>query len=134
MRNVKFGITKNKEVQEMKVVNYRIQRRNNLNKVVYEDIEGPGGGRHHYTVERDEKVLCDIQFQNGPRNEEGSIPGVVESDLLEVVRSRLQFFQAGPYASRENAVALTKVEEALMWMNKRTEDRAERGVLGTMNK
>ena len=26
---------------------------------------------------------------------------------------------------------LTHIEEALMWMNKRVEDRAERGVLGT---
>ena len=118
----------------MKELNYRIQRRNNLNTVVYEDVEGPGGGRHHYAVERDGKVLCDIQFQNGPRNEEGSTPGVVEGDLLEIVRSRLQFFQAGQYASRENAVALTKIEEALMWINKRAEDRAERGVLGTMQK
>ena len=30
--------------------------------------------------------------------------------------------------------SLTHIEEALMWMNKRAEDRAERGVLGTMNK
>ena len=118
----------------MEKINYRIQRRNNLNNVVYEDVEGPGGGRHHYAVERDGKTLLHIQFQNGPRNEEGSIPGIVEGDLLEIVRHRLQCFQKGPYATRENACALTHIEEALMWMNKRAEDRAERGVLGTMNK
>ena len=36
--------------------------------------------------------------------------------------------------TRETALALTHVEEALLWLNKRTEDRAERNVLGTMEK
>ena len=30
--------------------------------------------------------------------------------------------------------SLTHIEEALMWMNKRAEDRAERNVLGTYEK
>ena len=36
--------------------------------------------------------------------------------------------------TRETACALTHIEEALMWLNKRVEDRIERGVLGTYNK
>lgn len=32
--------------------------------------------------------------------------------------------------AKENAIALTHVEEALLWLNKRVDDRAERGVLG----
>ncbi|WP_423063379.1 DUF7681 family protein, partial [Clostridium botulinum] len=66
--------------------------------------------------------------------EEGSVPGVANEDLLEIVRHRLQCFQAGPYSSRENACALTHIEEALMWLNRRVEDRIERNVLGTKNK
>ena len=31
----------------------------------------------------------------------------------------------------ENACALTHIEEALMWLNRRVEDRITRGVLGT---
>lgn len=118
----------------MKQLNFRIQRQNNLNEVYYDDTIGPGNGRHNYEVRRGEQVIATIQFQNGPRNAEDSIPGVTEVDLLEIVRHRLQCFQSGEFATRENAVALTKLEEALMWMNKRTEDRAERGVLGTYNK
>jgi hypothetical protein len=53
---------------------------------------------------------------------------------LEIVRDRLQGFQSGEFACRENAIALTHLEECLLWMNKRVEDRAERGVLGTSNK
>ena len=36
----------------------------------------------------------------------------------------------GDFACRENALALTKVEEALHWLNHRTADRQRRGVEG----
>jgi len=114
-----------------------IQKRNNLNDVFVDATPGPGGGHHRYSVlskEGPQMILLEIQFQEGPRNETGSIHGVLDGDLLEIVRDRLKAFQSGPYASRENACALTHIEEALMWMNRRVEDRAERNVLGTMNK
>lgn len=63
-----------------------------------------------------------------------SIHGLLDTDLLEIVRDRLQGFQSGEFACRENAIALTHLEECLLWMSKRVEDRAERGVLGTSNK
>lgn len=115
-------------------LNLRIQRTDNLNDVYYEDEVGPGNGYHNYTVKRDGETLLAVQFQNGPRNVEGSIPGVVEADLIEIVRHRLQCFQKGEFATRENACALTHLEEALMWMNKRTADRKEKGTLGTYKK
>lgn len=34
----------------------------------------------------------------------------------------------------ENENALTHIEEALMWLNRRIEDRIERNILGTNNK
>lgn len=120
--------------EKMKKINLRIQRNNNLNEVYVDDVEGPGGGRHHYQVARGDLVVADIQFQNGPRSDEKSTPGVLEGDLLEIVRSRLQYFQKGEYATRENACALTHIEEALMWIAKRADDRAEQGKLGTMKK
>ena len=117
----------------------RVQKQDNLNEVYFEDVEGPGCGRHYYQVvrnvgEEEKQLLCEVQFQNGPRGEENSIPGVVEGDLLEIVRHRLQCFQKEPFATRDNACALTHIEEALMWLNKRQADRKERGVLGTNNK
>lgn len=115
-----------------------IQKRENLNEVFIADEAGSGGGHHAYhVVSPDGDIILnvtEIKFQSGPRKEEGSIHGVIDSDLLEIVRHRLQCFQAGPFASRENAVALTHIEEALMWMNRRVEDRIERNVLGTYNK
>lgn len=123
----------------MKILEMRIQKTDNLNDIVFEDVEGPGGGRHYYQIVRNvgedkNQLLCDVQFQNGPRGEESSIPGVLEGDLLEIVRHRLQCFQNGPFATRDNACALTHIEEALMWLNKRQADRKERGVLGTNKK
>jgi hypothetical protein len=41
---------------------------------------------------------------------------------------------AGPYACRENAIALTHIEEALMWLQRRTVARIKRGVEGTNQK
>lgn len=125
----------------MKKINFRIQRNNNLNDVFVEDVPGPGNGRHRYAVmpkgcspEDKRPPLLYIHFQERARNTEGSTPGVLDSDLLEIVRHRLQSFQKGEYATRENACAITHIEEALMWIAKRVDDRAERGVLGTMNK
>ena len=127
-----------------------IQKRNNLNEVYRVDEVGAGGANHHYVIVKagakpsdkaagyldfeNEDVVGEIRFQHGPRKEFESQHGVLDSDLLELVRDRLKAFNQGPYATRENAWAITHIEEALMWMNKRAEDRAERGVLGTMQK
>lgn len=115
-----------------------IQKRENLNEVLRLGEEGPGAAYHTYLVnfvgtnEEDGGVM--IEFQRGPRKDPDSRHGVLDNDLLEIVRDRLKAFQSGPYACRENALALTHIEEALMWMNRRVEDRIERGVLGTMEK
>lgn len=118
-----------------------IQKREKLNDVWSVDAEGPGGAHHRYVIcehghtvwtngNNSEYVVADIQLQCGARKEENSQHGVIDTDLLEIVRDRLKSFQAGPFSSRENACALTHVEEALMWLNRRVEDRIEKNVLG----
>lgn len=114
-----------------------IQKRNNLNEVWREDAPGPGCAHHHYVIfhgPNETDTRTDIMFQKGPRNDISSTNGVLDVDLLEIVRDRLTHFQKGDFACRENACALSHIEEALMWMNKRVEDRAERNVLGTYKK
>lgn len=118
-----------------------IQKRDKLNAVCRVGEPGPGGAWHDYVIYKAEQepgtpseaVGC-VLFQRGARKDPEARNGVLDVDLLEMVRDRLKAFQAGPFATRENACALTHIEEALMWMNKRVEDRAERGVLGTMEK
>jgi hypothetical protein len=95
------------------------------------DVQGPGGAHHDYEVFAKEWTRpMDIYFQNGPIAEVG-VNGVTHEALLAIVIDRLRCFQKGPYACRENALALTKIEEALHWLHARTRARADRGVEGT---
>lgn len=119
-------------------INFRIDRNYQLNDIYVDDVAGPGNGRHNYIIVPKDYLPCtpcpkmgEINFQYGPRNDPNSISGLLDEDLLEIVRHRLQYFQKGAYASRENACALTHIEEALLFLEKRTNDRAERNVLGT---
>lgn len=76
-------------------------------------------------------LVAHIRFQHGPRNESGSTPGILDGALIAILLDRFEGFQSGPYKCRENAIVITHLEEALMWMQKRARDRAKRGVLGT---
>ena len=89
---------------------------------------------HNFEVRRveDDKLVCAIHFQEGPVLECGS-NGVCNEDLINMVIERLEHFQRSEYACRENAVAITKLEEALLWLRKRTMAREQRGVEGTHN-
>lgn len=112
-----------------------IQKRNKLNTVHAADEKGNGGANHRYLIEltalgKDEDSFV-VQFQDGARRAENSLNGILDVDLLEIVRHRLQCFQEGDYATRDNEIALQHIEEALLWLNKRVEDRSERNVLGT---
>lgn len=105
------------------------------------DEPDTSGASHSYTVVHSHAteeariaaaspVVATIQFQKGPRDEEGSTPGVTEAALIAILIDRVRGFQAGPYACRENALTLTKLEEALHWSRHRADERARRGVLG----
>lgn len=115
-----------------------IQKRNKLNTVFATDDPGNGGANHEYLIAVDRELHVPkevrITFQNGARKDENATHGVLDTDLLEIVRDRIKGFQSGEFATRENAIALTHIEEALLWMNKRVEDRAARNVLGTYEK
>lgn len=98
------------------------------------DLHDPNAGgashRYRYTFGMHGVVVGYVQFQHGPRNEEGSQPGITEAALIVVLLDRLRAFQSGPFACRENAIMITKIEEALMWTERRARERAKRGVLG----
>lgn len=117
-----------------------IQKREKLNDVYVVDEKGPGGANHEYKIcEHKEtgiyrEMYMSIKFQKGPRKEKGSQQGVIDTDLLEIVRDRLKSFQAGEYKSEYNEKALEHIELALMYLNRRVEDRIERNVLGKYEK
>lgn len=111
-------------------------------KIVATDDPGPGGASHCYIIHADESkvqtapgvtVHQTIQFQNGPIGEAG-VNGISGEALLAIVEDRLKSFQSGPYACRENALALTHLQESMHWLHHRTRERVARGVEGTMAK
>jgi len=55
--------------------------------------------------------------------------GTTNEELLKVLINRMQSMQA-KFPCRENAIVTTKLEESLMWLEKRTADRKVRGVEG----
>ena len=105
------------------------------------DEPGAGGANHVYTIlgmnvssnpgmDYADPQDTNIIFQNGPIKEAG-VNGITQEVLLAIGIDRLRSFQAGPYSCRDNAVALTKCEEALMWLQRCTRERIKRGVEGT---
>lgn len=108
-------------------------------RVIAIDEPGHGNACHEYKIEtrviamNDDRYvedLCIVRFQNGPILEHG-VNGVSNESLLAIVEDRLLGFQSGQFACRENALALTAIQEAIMWLQKRTRDRIARGVEGT---
>lgn len=81
-----------------------------------------------------EAVGIRIDWQDGPRRlEDGSMAeatGAFIEDLLTIAVERMEFYQASKFACRENAIIITKLQEAQHWARHRREDRARRGVLG----
>lgn len=122
------------------LTSHRVNGLNELLRIEVLDEPGAGNACHSYQITdqpeddlSEGNVRCDVEFQNGPITESG-VNGVSNETLLAIVEDRLVGFQSGAYSCRENAVALTKIQEAMMWLQKRTRDRIARGVEGTSEK
>ncbi len=82
---------------------------------------------------KEPKDFINITFQNGTVRNNG-VNGAQMEDVIDLLINRLLGFQRGPLSCRENALAITKLEEARMWLNERTRKRSEQGVKGKMKK
>lgn len=107
----------------------------NLEITSTDDI-GPGGAHHAYEIRLKDTgdVVASIQFQCGPRGDATSKPGATTGAVIALLLDHLRAFQAGGFPSRETSLVITKLEEAMHWVQHRTRDRQRRGVLGTMQK
>jgi hypothetical protein len=110
-----------------------IHHGSDLNKYleIAADEKSVSGASHVYEISAVNSVppMATVRFQQGAMGEVG-FNGVSDEALMAIVIDRLRGFQSGPFSCRENALALTKMEEALHWLNARTRDRMERGVEG----
>jgi hypothetical protein len=124
------------------ITEHKVNEANEALKIQVLDEPGAGNANHSYVIFADESkvvtkpgitVYTQLNFQNGPIKECG-VNGVTQEALLAICADRLRSFQSGPYACKENAVALTHIETAQLWLQKRTRERLARGVEGTHEK
>lgn len=123
------------------ITSHKVNGLNEALRIEVLDEPGAGGANHVYGITSDEPrnantpqaVTLPIRFQNGPIAEAG-VNGISQEALLAIVVDRLECFQKGQYSCRENAIALTKLQEAMHWLQHRTRERMARGVEGTSAK
>ncbi len=126
------------------LTSHKVNGLNEALKIEVLDEPGPGNACHSYSIWYltppevpglqvcgIESFVVPIRFQNGPIAEAG-VNGISNEALLAIVEDRLRGFQSGEYACRENAVALTKIQEAMRWLEIRTQGRVARGAV-TLN-
>lgn len=117
------------------ITDHQVNPVNDLIRIEVLDDPGEGGANHEYRVVVNDSLpehrrACRIFFHNGLIGVKG-VNGITQEVLIAICIDRLRSFQAGPYACRENALALTKLEEAQMWLLSRTRARMARNVEGT---
>jgi hypothetical protein len=86
------------------------------------EVEG-----HQYQVLAG-SATSEINFQLGPVGEHG-VNGLTNEALLSILIHRTGFLNH-KFPCRENSIAITNMEQALMWLEKRTSDRLDRNVEG----
>lgn len=77
-----------------------------------------------------------IKWQNGPlgapddpnRKEPN---GAFVETVIAAALQRIEYYNETEFRCRENSLAITKLEEALHWLNARTNRRVQAGVEGT---
>ena len=80
-----------------------------------------------------------LQFIHKEPIEEGSAElktvsdGTTNEEVLEALINRMNFLN-GKFPCRENSIVITHLETALLWLEKRTNDRIKRNVEGKNEK
>ncbi len=70
----------------------------------------------------------EIHFQHGTIPENG-VNGVTNEAVLDLLAMRLRALNQS-FPCRENSLAITKIEEARLWLQERTRIREDQGVEG----
>lgn len=76
-----------------------------------------------------------INWQDGPlANSDGTRKepnGAFVEEVIQIAVDRINFYNNSKFRCRENSLAVTKLEEALQWLNSRTSRRESQGIEGT---
>lgn len=88
-----------------------------------------GGSTTQYTGGPHAPAIM-IRWQDGIVGEEGQNGAFVE-DVIEAALQRLRFFNDTRFRCRENSLAITALEEAQNWLDRRTRNRLVQDVENT---
>lgn len=80
------------------------------------------------SVDHDKNILS-FAIQNGPVKENG-VNGCQVDTLIHAAKAMIIGLNE-KFPCRENALAVTKLDEAIHWLEARTKDRTQRNVEGT---
>lgn len=84
-------------------------------------------GTDYIIIDEDRNSVA-FKIQKGPIKEFG-VNGCQVDTIIETAKLILEGLNKN-FPCRENSLAITKLEESLMWLNKRTENRIKAGVEG----
>lgn len=98
----------------------------NALKKLYEAKASGVADEYQETI--DDKVVLDVKFQTGGTATNAK-NGIFIEDLLILADVKLNEFQA-EFPCRENALAITAIEEAILWLTARKAERENRNVYG----
>ena len=90
----------------------------------FEEIVRPNS----FIYVRNDKNSLSFTLQNGPIKEVG-VNGCQVADVIAVAKHIIEELNK-KFPCRENSMTITKLDEALMWQEKRTKDRELRNVEG----
>jgi hypothetical protein len=86
--------------------------------------------RNEFPISITDRMNCiSFKIQNGPIKENGK-NGCQAQTLIATAKHMVEKLNE-KFPCRENAMMITKLDEAIMWSKKRTEDRTTRNVEGT---
>lgn len=108
------GVT---EIGGFKVVDASLER----------DAYNPCHG-NNFVILNHEDNSVEFKVQNGPIREVG-VNGCQVDTIIEAAKLIIEGLNKN-FPCRENSMVITKLDEALMWSNKRKADREKRGVEG----
>ncbi len=105
-------------------------------RYICQNFEGKDEGQTIQFIEKCRVVDLDENQKQGRSfslNQETDLitinDGTTNEEVLEMLIDRMNYLQS-KFPCRENALVITKLEESLMWLNKRTQDRVKRNVEG----
>lgn len=83
---------------------------------------------NYFIFVRDDKNSISFNIQNGPIKEFG-VNGVQVNEMISIAKIMIEGLNK-KFPCRENSMAIEKLEESLMWLERRKKNREARGVEG----